>query len=195
VALSWSAGTRYAGGNGNPGPLTDEGVALIDAMADYNLLLDISHLWEDAAHMALDRYPGPIAATHGNPRAFVDSPRQLSDDIVRRVAEREGVIGVVAFNRMLDPGWHPGQPRLPLTRLIEAIDHICQATGTATAVGIGSDLDGGFGRDSTPAELESAADLPKIADHLRERGYAPTDIEAVMRGNWTRVMSAVLEAF
>ncbi|MBN1248159.1 MAG: membrane dipeptidase [Anaerolineae bacterium] len=195
VALSWSAGTRYAGGNANPGPLTDEGIALIDAMADYNLLLDVSHLWEDAAHKVLDRYPGPLVATHANPRAFVDTPRQLSDDMIRRVAEREGVIGVVAYNRMLDPEWSPGRPRVPLARLIEAIDHMCQVAGTAASTGIGSDLDGGYGQESAPAELESVADLAKIGDLLRERGYGEADIQAILRGNWLRTMRAVLGAF
>lgn len=195
VGLTWSAGTRYAGGNANPGPLTDEGAALLDAMADYNLLLDISHLWEAAAHSALDRYPGPIAATHANPRTFVDAPRQLSDDMIRRVAEREGVIGIVAFNRMLDPSWYLGQPRVPLMRLIEAIDHVCQIAGTARCVGIGSDLDGGFGQASAPAELASIADLAEISERLKDRGYVEADVTAVLSGNWLRLMELALSAF
>jgi membrane dipeptidase len=192
VGLTWAAGTRYAGGNGHPGPLTDLGEALTDAMADYNLMLDISHLWEDAAATVLDRYPGPVVATHANPRAFVPSPRMLSDDMIRRLAEREGVIGVVAFNRMLDPAWRPGEPRLPLTRMVEAVDHICQLTGTAACVGIGSDLDGGFGQAQTPAELTSVADLAKIGDVLRERGYAAGDVDMIMHANWLRIMRTVL---
>ena len=195
IGLSWSAGTRYAGGNASPGPITDEGRTLLHAMADLNLLLDISHLWEDAAHTALDRYPGPIAATHANPRAFVDSPRLLSDDLIRRLAEREGVIGVVTYNRMLEPAWRPGQPRVPIARLIEAIDHICQIAGHADSTGIGSDLDGGFGLASVPAGLSSAADLGKIGDLLGERGYTDTDIQAIMGENWLRLMRRALEAF
>lgn len=195
VGLAWAAGTRYAGGNGNPGPLTDEGKALVDAMSDYNLMLDISHLWEEAAIKVLDCYPGPIVATHGNPRAFVNTPRQLSDDMICRIADREGVVGVVAYNHFLDREWHPGQLRVPLSRLVEVIDHICQTTGHAASVGIGSDFDGGFGRDSVPAELNSAADLYMIGDQLRARGYASSDTEAILSGNWLRVMRTVLAAF
>ncbi len=195
IALSWAAGTRYAGGNASPGPISDDGYALLDAMADHNLLLDISHLWEEAVHSALDRYPGPIVATHANPRAFVDSPRMLTDDLIRRVAEREGVVGVVACNSMLEPGWHPGQPRVPLMRMVEAIDHICQIVGHAEAAGIGSDLDGGFGLESIPAELSSAADLVLFEGLLRERGYSEEDIRGIVGGNWLRVMRHVLEAF
>jgi len=132
VGLTWSAGTRYAGGNAAPGPLTDDGRVLVDAMADYNLLLDISHLWEDAVYEVLDRYPGPVVATHANPRAFVDSPRLLSDDVIRRIAGREGVIGVIPYNRMLAEGWHHGEACLPLSRLAEAVDYICQVTGDAS---------------------------------------------------------------
>jgi len=195
IALSWAAGTRYAGGNASPGPITDDGHALLHAMADTQLLLDISHLWEEAAHTALDRYPGPIVATHANPRAFVNSPRMLTDDLIRRIVEREGVIGVVACNSMLEPGWHPGQPRVPLMRMVEAIDHICQIAGHAEAAGIGSDLDGGFGLESIPAELSSAADLVLFEGILRERGYSESDIQGIVGGNWLRVMRQVLEAF
>ena len=195
IGLAWSAGTRYAGGNANPGPLTAEGEALLHAMAEYNLLLDISHLWETAAARVLDRYPGPIVATHANPRVMVDASRMLSDDMIRRVGERDGVIGVVAFNRMLDPYWRPGDPRLPLARLVEAIDHICQVTGSAAAVGIGSDLDGGFGQSSVPAGLNSVADLCKIGDLLHDRGYAEGEVEAILNGNWLRVIGQALEAF
>ncbi len=195
IGFTWSAGTRYAGGNASPGPLTDAGEALLHAMADYNLVADLSHLWEEAAHTVLDRYPGPIVATHANPRAFVDGPRMLADDLIRRIVEREGVIGAVAYNRMLAPGWHRGQPRVPLSRLVEVIDHVCQLAGHAEAAGLGSDLDGGFGRASAPAGLESAADLYKVEEHLRERGYSEGDIQGIMGGNWLRVMRQALEAF
>lgn len=195
VALSWATGSRYAGGNAAPGPLTDEGRALLREMADFNLLLDISHLWEDAAYRAVDLYPGPIAATHANPRALVDTPRQLPDDLIRQIAERGGVIGVVANNGMLIPGWTRNSPRPPLARLAEAIDHICQITGHAQAVGLGSDLDGGFGVESTPEGLDTIADLGKVGALLASRGYEAADIEAVLTGNWARVMRAVLQAF
>lgn len=195
VALSWAAGSRYAGGNAAPGPLTDEGRTLLREMASFNLLLDISHLWDEAAYKAIDLYPGPIAATHANPRALVDTSRQLPDELIRRIAEREGVIGVVANNKMLMAGWTRGSPRPPLTRLAEAIDHICQITGHAQAAGLGSDLDGGFGRELTPEGLDTIADLGKLGELLASRGYDASDIAAVLGGNWLRVMRAVLEAF
>jgi len=195
VGLSWITGTRYAGGDGAPGPLTDDGRKLLSAMADYNLLLDLAHLWEDAAYEALDRYPGPVAASHAKPRAFVDRPRMLSDALIRRIAARDGVIGVVPFNLMLDGTWRRGNARLPLTRVAEIIDHICQVTGAASSVGIGSDFDGGFGQEAVPEGLESSADLGKLGSLLAERGYTDSDIDAILGGNWLRVMRRVLVAF
>lgn len=192
VGLSWATGSRYAGGNAAPGGLTDEGRELLDAMAEHNLLLDLSHLWEEAAYEALDRYPGPIVATHANPRAFVDSPRMLSDDMIRRIAQRDGVVGVIPFNLMLKAGWKRDDPRLPLSRVVAAIDHVCQVVGHARAVGIGSDFDGGFGREAVPAEIESAADLPKIGAALAEHGFDDADVRAILRENWLRVMRQAL---
>ncbi|MEA3307888.1 MAG: membrane dipeptidase [Chloroflexota bacterium] len=194
VGLTWAAGTRYAGGNSHPGPLTDAGRSLLQAMAEHHLLLDLSHLWEDAADSALDAYPGPIAASHANPRAFVDSPRALSDDLIRRIAARDGVIGVVPFNRMLEPGWNTSLPRLPLQRVVEAIDYICQLVGSAAHVGLGSDFDGGFGRESIPAGLESSADLHQLAPLLQEQGYSATQIDQLFNQNWLRLFKDVLPA-
>lgn len=195
VGLSWSMGTVYAGGNVNPGPLTDEGRALLREMAGFNLLLDISHLWETAALAALERYAGPVAATHANPRALVEGPRQLPDVLIRELAARDGVVGVVPFNRMLRAGWNEREPRLPLSRLGEAIDYICQLTGSARHVGLGTDFDGGMGVEAVPLELDSIADLHKLNTLLQARGYTSTDIAAILHANWLRVMRAVLAAF
>lgn len=195
VGLTWSMGTRYAGGNADPGPLTDDGRRLLAAMADYNLLLDLSHLWEDAAYEALDRYPGPVATTHANPRAFVDRPRMLPDALIHQIADRDGVMGVIPYNRMLDEDWRPGDARLPLIRLVEVIDHICQVTGAARFAGLGTDFDGGFGREAVPAGLESSADLGKLGALLAERGYADADVTAILSGNWLRLLRRVLSYF
>lgn len=195
VGLAWWSGSHYAGGNANRGPITDEGYSLLDAMAAYNLPLDLSHLWIDAAYEALDRYPGPIVGTHSTPAAFVDTPRSFSDDLIRRMADRGGVMGVMPVNAMLDPQWHRDDPRLPLDRFVQAIDHVCQVVGHAACVGIGSDLDGGFGRESVPIGLESIADLGKIEALLLERGYRETDVRAILSENWLRVMQGCLAGF
>ncbi len=194
VSLAWAAGSRYAGGNRAPGPLTDAGRALLEALAEFGLILDVSHLAEEAFWEVVDRYEGPIVATHSNPRALVPGPRQLSDRMIRALAERDGVIGIVPYNRFLKPDWSPadGKEAATLQNVAAAIDHVCQVVGDAAHVGIGSDFDGGFGAESAPAGIDTVADLPKIADTLAERGFAEKDIAAVMGENWLRVLRAAL---
>jgi membrane dipeptidase len=194
VALAWAAGSRYAGGNRAPAPLTKAGRALLDVLAESGMILDVSHLAEEAFWEVVDRYEGPIVATHSNPRALVPGPRQLSDRMIRALAARDGVIGVVPYNRFLMPDWSPadGKEAVTLQDVAAAIDHICQVVGDAAHVGLGSDFDGGFGAEAAPLGIDTVADLQKIADALVERGFSESDIAAVMAENWLRVLRAAL---
>ena len=194
VGLSWTAGTRYAGGDGAPGRLTDAGRDLLDVMADLGLLLDVSHLAEESLVEALDRFEGRIVATHANPRARVPGPRQLSDQMIRRLAERDGVIGIALYNPFLRPGWTVGDDRaaVTLTDVAAAIDHVCQVIGDAAHVGLGSDLDGGFGVESAPADVDTVADLALVGPALGELGYGEEHIAAVLGGNWLQVLRVAL---
>ena len=194
VGLSWGMGSRYAGGDAAPGPLTEIGRELLDVMADLGMTLDVSHLAEEAFFEAIDRFEGRIVASHANPRARVPGPRQLSDEMIRRLAERDGVIGIVPFNRFLRPGWTKGDPKNAVTvaDVAAAVDHVCQVVGDAAHVGVGSDFDGGFGAESTPAEIDTVADLSRIGPALSELGYGEQDIAAVLGGNWLRLLRAAL---
>ena len=194
VGLSWQTGSRYAGGNALPGPLTDAGRELLAVMADLGLILDVSHLAEEPLFEVLDRFEGRMVASHANPRARVPGPRQLSDGMIRRLAERDGVIGIVPFNRFLRPGWAKGDPKHTVTvaDVAAAVDHVCQVVGDAAHVGLGSDFDGGFGAESTPAEIDTVADLARFGPALAELGYGEEDIAAVLGGNWLRVLQTAL---
>jgi membrane dipeptidase len=194
VGLSWGAGSRYAGGDTAPGPLTDAGRELLDAMADLGMVLDVSHLAEQALFEAVDRFEGRIVATHANPRARVPGPRQLSDAMIRRLAERDGVVGIVGYNRYLRPDWSAGDPKAAVTvaDLAAAVDHVCQVVGDAAHVGLGSDFDGGFGVESAPAEIDTVADLGRVGPALGELGYGDGDIAAILGANWLRVLRAAL---
>lgn len=193
VGLAWT-GTRYAGGTREPGPLTPEGRRLVKTLADLGLMLDLAHSSDESFFEALDLFEGVVMCTHANPRALLRNPsapeRHLSDDMIRRLAERGGVIGVVPYNRFLKADWKDGDNRadVPLTRLIDAIDYICQLTGSASHVGIGTDFDGGFGAETTPLGLDTVADLSKIGDALRERGFSQADAEGVLANNWLSVL-------
>lgn len=193
VGPAW-AGTRYCGGTGDPGPLTAEGCELLDHMAGLGMILDLSHMAEASYLEALDRFQGTLIASHSNPRAMVKEPRRpdryLSDDMIRRLAERGGVVGIVPYNRFLAGRWTPsdGKAALTLEAVAAHLDHVCQVVGDAAHVGIGSDFDGGFGMEAAPAEIDTVADLLKLIEPLRRRGYGDGEIEAILGGNWIRLL-------
>jgi membrane dipeptidase len=198
VGPAWS-GTRYAGGTREPGPFSSLGFQLLEAMAELEMGLDLSHLTDEAVFQALDRFPGQILASHSTCRALVpNSPvpeRHLPDEAIRRIAEREGVIGVALYNRFLADGWQPadGRDRVTIGHVVAHIDHICQLLGDANHVGLGSDFDGGYGLEAVPTGLDSVADLRFIGDALRARGYHESEIEAMMSRNWLNFLGRVLK--
>ncbi|MBI3153121.1 MAG: membrane dipeptidase [Chloroflexi bacterium] len=189
IGPAW-VGTRYCGGWKEPGPLTDDGRNLLAAMPDYNFILDLSHMDERAAIEALDIYRGPIVATHANCAALMpnsNSNRHLPDRIITGIIERDGVVGVVPFNTYLKVGWLSSKNQraeVPLTYVVNHIDHICQLAGDSLHAGIGSDFDGGFGLQSVPPEIDTVADLQNLVSLLQARGYSETDVENILGGNW-----------
>ncbi len=200
IGLAWT-GTRYSGGTKEPGPLTDEGRKLVSAMADYNFILDLSHMDNAAALESLDRYEGPVIATHANCAALMEGSgtnRHLSDRVIRGLIERDGVIGLIPLNTFLKVGWlwKNGSRReeVSLDAFIAHIDHVCQLAGDANHAGIGSDFDGGFGLQSIPPELDTIADLQIVASKLMALGYSEADAANVLGGNWLRFLQKHLPA-
>jgi membrane dipeptidase len=197
IGLAW-AGNRYCGGGYEPGPLTNEGHDLLDVIAALGMGLDLSHMAEAAALEALDRYPGPVFASHSNPRTLVPHPlypeRHLSDAVIRRLVEREGVVGIVPYNRFLRGDWSvaDGRQEFTLDDVAARLDYVCQIAGDAAHAGIGSDFDGGFGLAALPLGLDSVADLRLIGDALAARGYGQADLEAILGGNWLRMLRMAL---
>lgn len=194
IGLSWS-GTRYAGGTREPGGLTEDGRRLLKAMAEFNFVLDLSHMDEQAALEALDLYPGPIVATHVNCLALLPNfptNRHFSDRALRRIIERGGIIANVPVNGFLKSDWSlkHGSRRedVPLDVFAAHIDHVCQLAGDSLHSGIGSDFDGGFGVQSVPPEIDTVADLQKLAPVLQRRGYSEADAANVLGLNWLRFL-------
>jgi len=189
IGLAWS-GSRYAGGTQQPGPITSEGFELMESMLDLGMLLDLSHLSEEAYFQAVERYEGQIIASHSNPRRFLPTVRGLSDEMIQLLAERDGVVGIVPYNRFLKPGWQNGDPReqVALDEVAAAIDHVCQITGNAYHVGIGTDFDGGFGLESVPDGIVTISDIQKLIPLLKERGYDDSQIADIFANNWIRML-------
>ena len=193
VGPAWVS-NRYAAGTGEPGPLTDLGRELLDVMAEFGIGLDLSHMAERAALDALERFEGVVMASHSNPQAIVPGDRQLSEALIEGIAQRDGVIGIALYNRFLRKDWRRGdrKERVTLSDIVRAIDHVCQRVGDAEHVALGSDFDGGFGSESVPAEIDTVADLPKIATALKEHGFEDGHVAAVMGGNWLDLVRRLL---
>jgi membrane dipeptidase len=182
---------RYAGGTSTEFGLTPIGVELLANIKHLGIILDVTHLSDQAFWEAIDRFDRQILASHNNCRSLVPHQRQFSDEQLRAIIERNGVIGAAFDNWMLRPGWVQGSKNNEMAHLndvVDHIDHICQLAGNSQHAGIGSDLDGGFGREQSPEDLDTIADLQMIAAILQERGYAESDIAAIMHGNWLRLL-------
>ena len=196
LAPSWH-GTRYAGGTHNPGPLTAAGRELMRELGKSHLILDISHMSDESFFQALKLFPGTVIASHSNCRAFVPTDRQLSDEMIRALISRDGVIGAVLNNPFLLNGWREAgsvKSQVTLGHVVQHIRHICDLAGDTRHVAIGSDLDGGFGVESTPSEVDTVADLGKLAFALSSNGFSDEDVIGVMRGNWMRILEKSLPA-
>jgi membrane dipeptidase len=185
---------RYAGGTATEAGLSDMGPPLLREMERLGVLLDLTHCSDAAFWEALDYYHGPVLASHNNCRSLVPHQRQFSDEQLRAIIARGGVIGAVLDSWMLKPGWIIGrdnnvsEPQVSLSNVVDHIDHICHLAGDAAHVAIGSDLDGGFGREAVPCDLDTIADLQKLDGLLAQRGYEPEDIAAILHGNWQRLL-------
>ncbi|MDR1343983.1 MAG: membrane dipeptidase [Tannerellaceae bacterium] len=188
---------RYANGTDSSGRLNAKGQALLKKMEELGMILDVTHLNDDAFRHALELYKGHVWASHNNCRVFVDHNRQFSDEMILSLIEREAVIGVALDAWMMTPGWVRGvsTPRgmnCSMEIMADNIDHICQLAGSARYAAIGSDLDGAFGTEQCPYDLQTIADVRKVFDILHSRGYKMNDIEAIAHGNMISFMSKAL---
>lgn len=182
---------RYANGTNATGRMGPGGIELLREMDRLRMILDVTHLCDDAFWQALEHFKGPVWASHNNCRSIVDHNRQFSDDQLKALIERGAIIGAAMDAWMIVPGWIRGvttplQADCDLNRLIDHIDHICQLAGNADHVCIGSDLDGGFGREQCPHDIETIADLRKFPALLAARGYDDLETQAFMHGNALR---------
>ena len=183
----------YAQGTHACGVMGPRGHELLREMERLGIILDATHLCDDSFRDALDHFRGPVWASHSNTRALVDHNRQFSDDHIRELIARGAVIGAAFDAWMIVPNWvrgtsTPSSAGVTLDRVIDHIDHICEIAGNARHCMIGSDLDGAFGREQCPADVDTIADLAKIPDLLRRRGYTEDDVRGIMHGNFLRFL-------
>ena len=184
---------RYANGTDASGKMGTEGLELLIEMERLNIILDATHLCDDSFWQALDHYNGHVWASHNNARALVNHNRQYSDEQIKALIERGAVIGGALDAWMIKPGWTrgtstPKEMQCNLESVVDHIDHICEIARNTLHVGIGSDLDGGYGREQCPYDLETIADLQKLVPLFYSHGYSETDVQNIMHGNWLRFL-------
>lgn len=186
--------TRYGVGVGGGsatfkrGGLTPDGLALLERMAELGFIWDISHLADEGIWQGLDMGFLRVCASHANARALAPTDRHLSDEVIRAVAERGAVIGLVLYNGFLEPRWLRDKS-ISVTldkHLRRHANHFARVSGW-DHVGIGSDLDGGLGLEESPVEIDTVADLCKVGS------VVPAEVrEAVFSENWLRFLRTSL---
>ena len=187
----------YAQGTDAGGGLGRRGKELLAEMDRLGMILDVTHLCDDSFREALNTFKGPVWASHSNCRALAPHHRQLDDRQIKALVQRGAVIGCALDAWMMVPHWVRGQTTpagagLKLEHIVKHIDHVCQLAGNASHAGIGSDLDGGFGFEQTPQDLNTIADLQLLDDLLRRRGFSRENADAVMHGNFLRFLQRAL---
>jgi membrane dipeptidase len=194
IGITHYGPNRYGGGTRSEAGLAAEAIPLLKNIETLGIALDLTHLSDRAFRQVADTFSGRVLASHQNARKFCDWQRQFSDEQIQYVIDKDGVIGMAFDAIMLQPGLVRGEskPWVTMERAVDNMDHICQMAGNCRHVGIGSDLDGGFGSEQTPADLNTIADLQKLIPMMEKRGYPTADIEAIFHGNFLRFFSEVL---
>jgi membrane dipeptidase len=193
VGLAWRQ-TRYAGGTGMPGPLSPDGVSLVKELDRHGVIHDASHLAEQSFWQLLEISQGRVMASHSNCRHFVPTDRQLSDAMIRAIVERNGVIGINFYDRFLIPPADYGKRRANLDDVALHIRYMCDLIGNAKHVAIGTDMDGGLGREQIPVEIETSADLPRIGEALNKVGFDDEAVRGILGQNWMNFFTSALRS-
>ncbi len=194
VSLSHYGTSTYSHGTATEGGLLPPARPLLVALQAAGILVDVTHLTDQAHWELMDIYDGPVCASHHNCRALTPGQRQLTDDMIDSIAQRDGVIGTAFDSWMLDPNWRRDlracdqQSGATLQTVVDHIDHIAQLTGTSRHCGIGTDLDGGFGTEQAPRGLNTIADLQSLVPLLHDRGFGDDDVAGILAGNWLRLL-------
>ncbi|MEM6765039.1 MAG: membrane dipeptidase [Bacteroidota bacterium] len=184
----------YAMGTDAEGGITERGKDLLQKMESLGMILDATHLCDDSFWDAMDIFHGAVWASHSNSRTLVPNHRQFSDEQYRELLKRGAVIGIAFDAWMLIPGWirgksTPEETGVALSHVVDHIMYVCELAGNTTQVALGTDLDGGFGKEQCPYDLESIARLPKVGDLLLERGLSQEDVYNIFSRNWLRFLT------
>ena len=178
----------YAHGTNSEGGLGTKGKELLNEIEKLNMILDVTHLCDQSFWEAIDHYNGKMWASHSNCRSLVPNQRQFSNLQIKELIARKAIIGMAFDAWMMIPKWQKGisdpkKSSLVIETIIDHIDHICQLSGNSNHIALGTDLDGGFGKEQCPYDLETISDLQKMDALLKKRGYSENDIQKILNQN------------
>jgi membrane dipeptidase len=185
---------RYAQGTFSNGEgFSNLGKELLVRMEQFNIILDVTHLTDKGFFEAVELFNGTLWASHQNCRAIIAGERQFSDEQLKIVIERGGVIGGALDAFMLHQNYRiaqksPKKLGINMEKLVNHFDHICQLAGNSNHIGFGTDLDGLFGTEQSPYDLDTIADISKFEQILTKRGYVQSDLENIFHKNWLRII-------
>ncbi len=202
LSFCWNWRTQFADGLNSKraeSKLTDSGIEALEEMHNLGMLLDVSHLSDTCFRDIVDNIKDPFIASHSNCRAICDHPRNLTDDMLRAIAKKDGVIGVCYEPSFIRPKPKQGNTseadasatsdtKATVEDLADHIDHIVDVVGP-DHVGLGSDFDG---IDQGPVDLEDVSKVPNITRVLVKRGYSDENIKKILGENHLRVFKEVL---
>lgn len=219
LTLTHSKDTPWAGSSGSNANLglSDFGRSVIREMNRLGMLVDISHVSDQTFWDVLDTSAAPIIASHSSARALAAHKRNMTDEMIRALADKGGVMHINYYNVFLDDAyaarssaWNRANPdtgagdsdartraklaaigRPPLDTLLDHFDHAIQIAGIE-AVGLGSDFDGVDGE--LPEDMEDISQVPNIADGLAKRNYSQEEIDKVLGLNSLRILREVESA-
>ncbi len=192
IGLCWGRQSRYAAGNACEPDLglAPMGIEMLEAMHALSVVCDLSHLSQCATEEALERTRGPVIASHSNCRALLGGDgaknwqRHLSDEAIKEIARRRGVIGLNLAQWFLKPGVTDNGPRPTIADAIAHIEHICDLTGSKHHTALGTDMDGGFSGKQLCEGIEKPTDLHKLFEALHDRGWTDDELHGLASRNW-----------
>jgi membrane dipeptidase len=211
MTLTWRGNLKWAGSsqdNGSPqidrlarskgvvpdklssGGLTEFGREVVREMNRVGMMVDLSHVSDQTFYDALATTVRPAIVSHSNARALSKHPRNVTDDMLRALAANGGVIGLNLWQDLIEPKGlgsdEDGATSVTVDSTVAMLDHMVQVAGI-DHVGLGTDFEG---MSDLPVGLETAAEMPKLFDGLRARGYSDADIRKIAGENFLRVLEA-----
>jgi membrane dipeptidase len=198
LTLTHSVNTNWADSSGDKpahNGLTDFGKDVVRELNRLGVMVDISHVADKTFWDALDVSRAPLVASHSSCRAISGHPRNMTDDMIKALAAKDGVIMINYSTSFLSNELYEAtqknvpqaeRPRVSWEKIVEHIDHAVKIAGV-THVGLGSDFDG----TSVPDGMEDASKLPKITAALLEKGYSEQDVKNILGENILRLMEKV----